>query len=317
MKNKLPNVKTTVFSSIVFLFAWAGKMDAQNAPFPDGNAVWKEAQTTIAGPVFHHFALCGDTIMAGNTYSQVHQLLVDSALNVVGSSFLGGLRSNGNIVRILPVWSSQEFELYNFGLQEGDVVTLFSFGYNEFVARLVDSVRTEDIAGKLRRVIYFHPSQSWMPVERWMEGIGSSYGLLGRATEPGTDLGFDLLCFQHGLEYHNETLIECFLPTLPGTCATLSDDKEPLPPIGPLALTARPNPAGPDVRFEANHPKLPEPCELKIYAANGKLLATVPDAQPSTALPAGTALPPGFYIATLESQRTGRRLAHCTFMVGK
>jgi hypothetical protein len=310
-------MRQTVFSSIVFLFIWTGKVLAQNVPFPERNAVWKLSQTTIAGPIFSHVAICGDTVINGTDYSQVVQLELDSALNVTGSSFLGGLRAVGNSVRYLPAGAAQSFELYNFGLVAGDVVSVFVPSANGFTNRLVDSVRVEDLAGKPRKVIYFAPSESWMPVERWMEGIGSSYGLLGRAAEPFPDFGNELLCFQHGLEYHNETLIECFLPQLPAACRVLNGDKEPAAKLEKLSLKAVPNPAGPAIRFTTNQAQLPERCLLKIYAANGKLLGAVANAQPEMNLPDGLSLMPGFYIATLESERTERVLAHCTFVVGE
>jgi hypothetical protein len=71
------------------------------------------------------------------------------------------------------------------------------------------------------------------------------------------------------------------------------------------------------LRFSTNQKQLPEACNLKIYAANGKLIDTIADAQPTMNLPSGLNLSPGFYIATLESQRTERVLVHCSFVVGE
>jgi hypothetical protein len=154
-------------------------------------------------------------------------------------------------------------------------------------------------------------------VEFWIEGIGSSFGLLGRAFEPGPDHGSTLLCFQHAEEYLNLTLIECFLPELPEACGILNAGKEIVVKKEPLQLSAQPNPAGPTLRFFTNQKQLPEACNLKIYAANGKLLKTVAAAQPEMDLPVGLTLTPGFYIATLESAKTERVLAHCSFVMGQ
>jgi hypothetical protein len=310
-------MQRTVFSSIVFLLVWTGGTLAQNLPFPQSNAVWKEAQTTIAGPIFSHVALCGDTLLNGANYSQLLSLQVDNNQNITGSYFLGGLRSNGGVVRYLPSGSSAELVLFDFNLTPNDVIDLTEVLTGGTVSRKVDSVKMVTLAGKVRKVIYFEPGYNGAPVEYWMEGIGSSFGLLGRASDPGPDHGSELLCFQHGAEYLNLTLIECFLPQLPAECGILNAGKEVVVKNEPLKLTAQPNPAGPTLRFTTNHKQLPEACNLKIYTANGKLLKTVAAAQPEMDLPDGMNLTPGFYIATLESQRTERVLAHCSFVVGE
>lgn len=308
-------MQKTVFSSIVFLFAWTGIMYAQNVPFPVGEAIWKESHTTIAGPVFKHTALCGDTIINGVGYSQVLDFSVDNELNITGSYYIGGLRSNGGVVRFLPSNNATELLLYDFNLEAGEEVELTNIIFGDTVTRKVDSVKTEMLGGKMRKVIYFEPGYQGAPVEYWIEGIGSSFGLLGRGADPGGDIGSELLCFQHGEEYHNQTLIECFLPMLPASCAVVNSGTE-VPNAQPLKLTTQPNPGRSDMRFSINQKQLPEACNLKIYAANGKLLSTIADAQPEMELPSGLALAPGFYIATLESERTERVLAHCTFVVG-
>ncbi len=311
-------MQRTVFSSIVFLFVWTGATLAQNLPFPQSNAVWKEAQTTIAGPIFSHIALCGDTLLNGANYSQVlsKQKTVNDQ-NITSSFYLGGLRSNGGVVRYKPNDFSAELVLYDFNLNPNDVIDLTEVFTGGTVSRKVDSVKMETLAGKLRKVIYFEPGYPGAPVEYWMEGIGSSFGLLGRASDPGADYGSELLCFEHGTSYLNLTLIECFLPQLPAGCGIVNAGKEVLVKNEPLKLTAQPNPAGPTLRFTTNQKQLPEACNLKIYAANGKLLKTVTATQPEIDLPAGMSLTPGFYIATLESERTERVLAHCSFVVGE
>ncbi|GEM_PF-4696382 len=308
-------MRKTVFSSIVFLFIWTGNIGAQNLPFPTSNASWKMAETTIAGPIFKHAALCGDTVINGVHYSQLLDLQVDNAMNITGSTFLGGLRQNGGVVRFLPNDGASELLLFDFNLQAGDIIDLPQIYFGSTISRKVDSVKVELLTGKLRKVIYFQPGYQGAPVEYWMEGIGSSYGLLGRGIDPGGDLGYELLCFEHDEAYLNLTLIECFLPQLPVECGTINAGKD-LATKGPIKLTASPNPSGPSLRFSINQTQLPEPCHLKIYAANGKLLNTIANVQPTTHLPTDLNLSPGFYIATLESERTERVLAHCSFVVG-
>ncbi|MCC6724921.1 MAG: T9SS type A sorting domain-containing protein [Saprospiraceae bacterium] len=287
-------------------------------PFPESNAVWKVSQTTIAGPIFYYVALCGDTVLGGTPYHQVRGLQVGDQLNITSSSFIGGLRRDGEKVYVLPNGYQSEYLIYDFSLQAGDDISIFSPILGQNVSRHVDSVKMEDLAGQVRKVIYFTPSHPLYPPERWMAGIGSSSGPMTPTVEPGADSGSQLLCFQHGDEYHNEYPPEdCLLPELPAECGLTNAAPAPIT-IEPLQLTAQPNPAGPvAVRFVINQQQLPEPCHLKVYAANGKLLGTVANAQPATNLPDNLMLNQGFYIATLESERTERVLAHCTFVVGE
>ncbi len=314
----MKNIKLAIFSSIVFLFVWTGDMLAQNVPFPESNAVWKVSQTTIAGPIFSYVALCGDTVLDGTAYSQIRSLQVDSQLNIISSYFQGALRNDGDAVYFKPFGNDPEYLLYDFNLQAGSVISLYSSAIDEYVDRQVDSVKVEDLAGQDRKVIYFKPNDAWAPVERWIAGIGSSFGPLGRGVEPFPDYGGELHCFQYGTEYHNEHPTEdCRLPELTAACGQTNAAPAPIA-LEPLKLTAQPNPAGPvSVRFVTNQAQLPERCSLKVYAANGKLLASVPNAQPEMVLPAHLSLHQGFYIATLESERTERVLAHCTFLVGE
>lgn len=305
-------MRRTDFFTLIFLLGWAGKTGAQNLPFPENNAVWKEEHTTIAGPLLKHFELCGDTLLNATHYSKVLELEVDNDLNITGQAFVGGLRSQGERVWFLPKDGPAEYLLYDFGLQAGETIQLQLLYSSQPVTRQVDSVATKLIDGAMRKVIYFHPGDpSENPVEWWVEGLGSTYGLLGRATQPGGDLGSTLLCFGHGDEYVNFILIECFLPE-PVGCDFANADQTELPGA-PLKLTASPNPGSNDLHFYVNQRNALDKNRISIYMANGKLMKTIEHIQSET--PLDGSLPAGFYIAVLESQESGRSLAHCTFVV--
>lgn len=301
------------FFTLVFLFGWTGNVGAQDIPFPLDNAVWKEDHLTIAGPFSRFFELCGDTLINDTTYSKVWEIQVDNSLNITGRAYQGGLRTDGDRVFYFPSFGSTAHLLYDFGLQPGDVVSLVSFYGSGTVERTVDSVAVKLFDTVMRKVIYFHPTDpSEYPVEWWVEGVGSTYGLLGRAMQPGGDIGSSLLCFEHNDEYVTFSLIECFLPQ-PGDCAYSSVGQEEDP--SPVRLTASPNPGGDsEVRFTINQHKVLKDSRISVYAANGKLLRSIENVQLETPW-TGQRLPAGFYIAVLESKTTGRSLAHCTFML--
>ena len=238
---------------------------------------------------------------------------MDSALNIVGKTFQGGLRSGGSVVRYLPVWASMEYVLFDFSLESGDSIDLLPLYSSSPVTRQVDSVRIETLAGKLRKVIYFHPYASETIPEYWIEGIGSSYGLLGRAIPPGGDIGFSLLCFQHGNEYENFTLIECFLPELSG-CGLTNDDFETKNRDQPR-LTPAPNPAGEAIRFLVQHNGNYEDLTLKIFGTDGQLLRVLDEVTPETPFSYQERLASGMYVAVLLSKKTGQAMAQCTFVL--
>jgi hypothetical protein len=307
-------MRKVTFFTLVFL-SWTGIANSQVVSFPESDAIWKEEYITIAGPFSRHFGLCGDTLINGTTYNQMVAFDLDMNGEVAEKTFTMAIRSEGPKVWVLPDGFNNEVLLYDFSLQANEQILLLDLASGSQVTRTVDSVKVENIAGADRRVIYFKPDLPGETGEFWIQGFGSNYGVLWRAYLPAADLGFALLCFQHGEEYLNLTAIECFLPAMPDDCETINAAEAPVA-AAPLKLTATPNPAGSEIRFTVNQTRNLEAYSLKIYAANGKLLKTVDQVSPETKLPQADALKPGFYIAVLETKKGGRVVAHCTFVSG-
>jgi len=301
-------MKRIIPYTLIFL-SWAGIAAAQNIPFPQKNAIWKEAHTTIAGPILRHFALCGDTVINSTTYSRVVQLQLDSTGQVSGKNYVGAIRSGGPIVRFIADLEVDENTLYDFSLQAGDTIQVKPWFGDFPIVRAVDSVRTEDLAGQLRKVIYFHPGYEGAPVEFWMEGIGSSYGLLGRAADPFPDYGFDLLCFQQGNTYLNLTLIECFLPEVPDCGFSNTTDTMPLP------VTVSPNPSNKDITVSIPEDRPVAAWHLVVFDAVGRRVSTIEPQSTFVAVIPGGSLAPGTYFLTIDEIETGRKLAHAKVVV--
>ena len=307
-------MRKVTFFTLVFL-SWTGIANSQVVSFPESDAIWKEEYITIAGPFSRHFGLCGDTLINGTTYNQLVEFQLDTDGVVVGKTFNMAIRTEGAKVWALPDGFTIEVLLYDFNLQANEQILLLDLSSGSQLTRTVDSVKVENIAGADRRVIYFKPNLPGETGEFWVQGFGSNYGVLWRAYLPGADLGFALLCFQHDDEYLNLTAIECFLPELPD-CGTVNASGTPAETV-PLKLTAFPNPGGNEISFAVNQSWSLGDYNLKIYAANGKLLKTVEQVLPETKLPQGEVLNSGFYIAVLEVKKTGRVVAHCSFVSGK
>jgi hypothetical protein len=305
-------MKKLPFFTLVFL-VWTGKALTQTA-FPENGAVWKEEHITFAGPVFEHYALCGDTLLNGNLYSQVVRLQLDSSGQVANSTYLGALRSNGQQVRFFSDYESTEFLLYDFGLAAGNSITLYVPDLLDTLTRTVDSVKSEFVAGAMRRFIYFKPQFGGNEPEYWVEGIGSSYGLLGRGLDPIPDNVHTLWCYEHGSDYLNLSGENCELPELTG-CSIANSTK--FTSKGPaFKLSVSPNPSASRLKFFVNNQEGLHLCNLKIYAANGKILKVLDQVGQETPLPSDVQLSPGFYIAVLSHKENDRVMAHTTFVVG-
>lgn len=304
-------MKKSLFTILAFL-ACTGILLSQNNPFPENEAVWQEEHITIAGPTTHHFALCGDTLINGHIYTQVLDLQLDSAMNVVGSSYAGAIRSGGGVVRYQPNYQSDEYVLFDFNLQQGDVIDLYKLYATQPSPRTVDSTATELIAGKIRKVIYFKPGFPGAPVEFWIEGIGSNYGLLGRAQDPGGDLGFTLLCYEHGDEYLNLTLIECFLPEL-GDCSVVNPTGEA---AAVAAFSISPNPASDLLRVQRSVSQ-GQPWAVEIVGLQGQVLGKTVAGNDAEALLETGHLPVGGYFLKILDVRSGALLQLEKVVIGR
>lgn len=304
-------MKKLLIVTLVFL-VWTGKALSQ-VSFPENDAVWKEEHITFAGPVFNYYALCGDTVLNDNLYSQVVSMQLDSNGQVESTTYLGGLRSNGQQVRYFSDYESTEFLLYDFSLNPGNSITLYIPDLLDTLTRTVDSVKTEVIAGVARKKIYFKSNTAGFEPEFWMEGIGSSYGLLGRGLDPIPDNVHTLWCYRHESDYLNLSSETCELPELTG-CSITNSTKFTSKGT-PLKLTVSPNPTSSRLKFFINKNEELHQCNLKIYAANGKILKVLDPVGLETPLPSDVKLSPGFYIAVLGNKETDRVMAHTTFIV--
>ena len=260
----------TYFLFAFFIYSSTGF--SQNIDFPEDNAVWKEMQTTIAGPHEQHLVLCGDTLINGVSYSQVYALQVDSQLQITGRYYQGGLRQEDQQVYFIYNGNANEFLLYDFSVETGEDISMLIFGTDQ-VSLIVDTVQVEFLAGKMRKVVYFESQvpNCTFPAELWIEGIGSSYGLLTRGLNPClvADAGGQLLCYEHEDDYLNLTLIECFLPEL-NNCSLVNSTDDFL--SEKMEITISPNPSSSHIFVNLNNKEFGQNWSVNIYNAIGEMV---------------------------------------------
>ncbi|MEZ4955048.1 MAG: T9SS type A sorting domain-containing protein [Saprospiraceae bacterium] len=262
--------------SFLFFFLFSAMAGiSQTVDFPENNAIWKEAQITIAGPITRHLALCGDTLFNGGLYSQIVELQVNDSMQITSSSYVGALRQENGLVYYHSDFLPDDILLYDFSLEAGDEITLSFTFVNQQVTRKVDSTDEQLLAGKMRKVIYFENTMPSCPLppEMWIEGIGSSYGLLGRAFDPCTvaDAGGQLLCFQQEDEYLNLTLIECFLPAL-NNCSFINATENVLPKNALLHIY--PNPTMDRLFIEIKNELINADFKFSVINSFGQIIET-------------------------------------------
>ena len=205
---------TAVFT---FLLLLANFSFSQNVEFPEYDAFWKEQTSTLLGTSNRLTAICKDTTFNSLNYKQVKsywlEMGTDSLLGPA-SNIPTFIRSEGQQVYVVYD-ASDELLLYDFSLEEGDSIVVDIWNFPKTMK--VDSVRYETIAGLNRKIIYFKVPP-FEPLEFWVEGIGSNYGLLDRGFF-AIDAESRLLCFEHLDQSVNFTLIECFFPDAPTDCS--------------------------------------------------------------------------------------------------
>lgn len=146
--------------------------------FPTDNAIWINTQYTYTfnppNPIpdselndVDNYCMNGqDTTISGNDYTQVFYC---------GEFYKGALREVNSVVYFVPADSTEEYLLYDFTAQQGQLLQNVyvgnhfdeSFMLQDFT---VQQIGTEIIGGINRRVV-------WADNFRWIEGIGYETGL--------------------------------------------------------------------------------------------------------------------------------------------
>lgn len=162
---------------------------------PDSNYSWNVHHCCNPSTTWN-YSIKGDTIINSVKYKKV-LFTMDTIFKLKTAQYAGGLRED-SLKRIFYKPSDEaEDILYDFNLAVND-----TFKTNKFKF-VVDSVGTVVINNKVRKKLSLHNSASWISrPQDWIEGIGSSFGLLEVNFTQAGDISTDLLCL-----YHFDTLV--------------------------------------------------------------------------------------------------------------
>lgn len=251
---------------LIFFFSFLTQMQSQGIDFPTDNAFWKEQMVGLAGVSNRMVGICNDTTINGVDYQQLAGFwLAMGNDSIIGPD--GGppafIRSEGPVV-FAKYENEDEFLLYDFSLALGDSIVVDVWGNP--MTFYVDDVAMEMIANKMRKVIYFETTPGITP-ERWIEGIGSNYGVLQRGSF-GIDAVSSLLCFNHQDDYVNFTFIECFFPDVPPECDFVNSVSNP---IHANHLMTYPNPVLDVLEIQLNDVTV-EDWNMQVYNLLGQLI---------------------------------------------
>ena len=299
--------------AVVGLAAAQAQQTYQPVSFPTGNAYWCERYDSVGNRngmldyfrIRNIFFLNGeDTVMSGIRYKK---MFFSNNGDTNNAYYYGGIYEDSlrrvwykgekpphiedihSPAYVPPTSNNYSCMLYDFSLEVGDTIDhQFMINTDAEVVSLIDTI---EIGGVLRKRIHFENRDF-----TWIEGIGSSFGLLCYNGEtPTCDICPHnlLLCYiQDGsLVYHLENLenSECF-----STNAITSPESTP-------SITAYPNPAKDRITFDFGGAQFET---LQVINTAGVVVREVRlDGQTQFSLPLNS-LPAGVYVYRLSNGKT-------------
>lgn len=242
-------------------------------PFPDSNAVWNIDSYQNCGLGFDYWQhlysiiISGDTTISNVIYHKLEvpiEVIISNGMCLASGTwtmpgyYLGSIRQDTSIRKVffVPPLDSIEQLLYDFNMQVGDTVKGFT---GSFIgqADIVQSIDSVLVGSDYRKRWIIAPCYGIY----FIEGIGSTYGLIEKSPGCATDQNSYLItCFkQNSISLYPDTVT---------TCNLITGVKNIL--YKPFFTTISPNPFHTLSLLEVSSEF--ETAELKIYNTLGMLL---------------------------------------------
>lgn len=211
-------IRSTAY--VLLLVSWSLAAEGQTTEFPNAEGIWSILRSSSSAGTTTSYTstlyVGGDSIYNDHTYNKIF-ITPDTVAS--GGYVLALLRTDSSGLKVYCIaWrDTTENLLYDFGLDAGESSIVFpaSFGEGTEVTVTVDQVDTILVGGVYRRRQRLNGWYSGR-LEYWIEGIGSTEGLLdaGLSSYLLTDVFYPFLyCYQENGEtiYRSEYAQSCFL----------------------------------------------------------------------------------------------------------
>ena len=126
----------------------------------------------------------GDTIIEGLQYKKVYEQSYARIADFDKAHYFAAIREDTVAAKVYCYYDNEEYLLYDFSVNVGDVVRVYSFWpayYPHIIEQVVASIDAVLIDNEYRKRIKFFSDIAWPPFsysqEFWIEGIGSTNGL--------------------------------------------------------------------------------------------------------------------------------------------
>ncbi len=200
-------------------------------PFPLRDAVWSQGIIDkINFNVYSctrtlHYGFGGDTSIGVHTYAKVYVNINNSAyFDLSAATYFGALRDDAGKVLLVPPDSIREYLMYDFSVQQGELVTVYFPCYATYFVEEIDTL-TAITGEQIRefRLIDIYSGHE----EAWWEGYGNRQGFNAvhdyydcytGLPEVRPHFGIIPLCFEkNGERYHlnSQTFPNCHCNSLP------------------------------------------------------------------------------------------------------
>lgn len=277
-------VRFVLFLALISSLTIVCAQEYQYVPFPKSGVLWSEIyyvhnETSEEKTCYECFALNGeDTLINGLAYSKVYHFF-DSVFDENQAVCIGGIREDslkrvyyaGEVIHSLKpskIHSQPDGEiiLFDFGVEIGDTIDYpINSDVPEYGIYFVNKIDTIMLGGTLRRQIHFKNYDDDIWGFTWIEGLGSTRGLLFVSGTIPYSRNNHLICFFQNDEmiYHFPVYPDCF----PGYVGI--DQRE----LNAQIIVA-PNPVkNKEVRIDLNTSEFEK---IQFFSPKGMLLATYP-----------------------------------------
>jgi hypothetical protein len=234
-------------------------------PFPDSNAIWNNKIHWSHYTLIQRFGVYGDTTINNQMYNKIYLIVNDSILNINHMNYYAAIReSSAKQVFVKLTDYIDEILIYDFSLEIGDTIHSNSpYGYLKFPTNTISDIDTIELENnQFRRRFRLNDSG-----EYWIEGIGSTNGLLYPILESIIGTACDLLCFKQNdttIYLNNPECDKCFC-SLATAIPNLAKKNN--------SLKIYPNPGKTEIFIEPPFEK--GMSTIDLYNSNGNLINTI------------------------------------------